>query len=68
LAGLSVPHRREACPGEYAMTAVPARAAHGGSRTHTLAVISRIAQLHRMRYSPHRYHPLSRAKTTTLLR
>jgi len=50
------------------MTAVPARAAHGGSRTHTLAVISRIAQLHRVRYGPHRYHPLSRAKTTTLLR
>ena len=50
------------------MTAIPARPAIRGGRTRTLAVISRIAQLHRMRYGPHRYHLLSRAKTTTLLR
>ena len=50
------------------MTAVPARPANRGSRTHTLAVTDRIARLHRIRYGPHRYHPLSRAKITTLLR
>ena len=50
------------------MTAVPARPANRGSRTHTLTVTNRIPRLHSIRYGPHRYHPLSRAKITTLLR